>query len=435
MLIGLLVLLFSGYPVGFSLAGIAIAFAVFADVPMIFLSMGVQRIYSGTLTNWLLVAIPLFIYMGLMLESSGVAERLMRSLAALAGRLPGGYAFAVTIIGVIMAASTGIIGASVVLMGMMSLPVMKAAGYDMRMGTGIVAASGTLGILVPPSIMLIILGDQLRVPIGDLFMGAIYPGLMLAGLYFLYIVLVAVFAPKRMPPPAQVERVSLGKTLLSLVVDLIAPMLLILSVLGTIIAGVATPTESAAIGALGATILAFLSGGLSFANLRKAVFETTKTTGMVSFVMIGATVFSLVFRKLGGDQMIKDLFSFGDVSPYVTLAVVMGLIFLLGFFLDWIEITLVVVPIVMPIVVSLDFGLPGSDVTLWFAILLAVNLQTSFLTPPFGYALFYLRGVDSSIPISTIYKGIIPFVLIQLFALILVILLPQIVLHLPHAVR
>ena len=435
MLLALVALLFSGYPVAFVLAGVGIGFAVLADVPMIFLSMGVQRIYSGTLANWLLAAIPLFVFMGLMLESSGIAERLMRSLAALAGRLPGGYAFAVAIIGVVMAASTGIIGASVVLMGMMSLPAMKAAGYDMRLATGIVAASGTLGILIPPSIMLIILGDQLRVPIGDLFVGAIWPGLILAGLYFAYIIAVAIFAPHRMPAPARSEPVPLMRSLLTLVRDLVAPMLLILSVLGTIIAGVATPTESAAIGALGATVLAAISGRLSFATLRRSVHETTKTTAMIAFVMFGATVFSLVFRRLGGDAMVADLFTFEDASPYLTLAAIMGLIFILGFFLDWVEITLVVIPIVAPIVSHLDFGLPASDITLWFAIALAVNLQTSFLTPPFGYALFYLRGVDSSIPISTIYRGIIPFVVIQIVALILVVSLPQIVLSLPAAFR
>jgi len=435
MLLALVALLFSGYPVAFVLAGVGIAFAVLADVPMIFLSMGVQRIYSGTLANWLLAAIPLFVFMGLMLESSGIAERLMRSLAALAGRLPGGYAFAVAIIGVVMAASTGIIGASVVLMGMMSLPAMKRAGYDMRLATGIVAASGTLGILIPPSIMLIILGDQLRVPIGDLFVGAIYPGLILAGLYFAYIVAIAIFAPHRMPPPARTESVPLLRSLLTLLRDLVAPMLLILSVLGTIVAGVATPTESAAIGALGATVLAAISGKLSLATLRRSVYETTKTTAMITFVMFGATIFSLVFRRLGGDAMVADLFLFEDASPYLTLAAIMGLIFILGFFLDWVEITLVVVPIVAPIVAHLDFGLPASEITLWFAIALAVNLQTSFLTPPFGYALFYLRGVDSSIPISTIYRGIIPFVVIQIVALILVVSLPQIVLSLPAAFR
>ncbi|MCA0043524.1 TRAP transporter large permease [Celeribacter litoreus] len=435
MLLALMLLLFSGYAVGFVLAGVGIAFALLADVPTVFLSMGVQRIYSGTLTNWLLAAIPLFVFMGLMLEKSGVAERLMRSLAALAGRLPGGYAFAVVVIGVVMAASTGIIGASVVLMGMMSLPAMRAAGYDMRLATGLVAASGTLGILIPPSIMLIILGDQLRVPIGDLFMGAIYPGLILSGLYFAYIVLNAIFRPSHMPAPPKTESIPVLKAVLSLVRDLVAPMLLILSVLGTIITGVATPTESAAIGAVGATLLAIITGGFSFDGFRNAVFETTKTTAMIAFVMIGATVFSLVFRRLGGDAMVADLFHFENVSPYVTLALIMTLIFVLGFFLDWVEISLVVIPIVAPIVASLDFGMPSSDVILWFAIALAVNLQTSFLTPPFGYALFYLRGVDPSIPIGTIYRGVIPFVLIQMAALILVIAIPSIVLSLPHSMR
>ncbi|WP_226550622.1 TRAP transporter large permease [Celeribacter naphthalenivorans] len=435
MLLALVVLLFSGYPVGFVLAGVGIAFALLADVPTVFLSMGVQRIYSGTLTNWLLAAIPLFVFMGLMLEKSGIAERLMKSLAALAGRLPGGYAFAVVVIGVVMAASTGIIGASVVLMGMMSLPAMRAAGYDMRLATGLVAASGTLGILIPPSIMLIILGDQLRVPIGDLFMGAIYPGLILSGLYFAYIVLNAIFRPSHMPAPPQTDGVPVLKAVLSLTRDLVAPMLLILSVLGTIITGVATPTESAAIGAVGATLLAALTGGFSFSAFRHAVFETTKTTAMIAFVMIGATVFSLVFRRLGGDAMVADLFHFQDVSPYVTLALIMALIFVLGFFLDWVEISLVVIPIVAPIVANLDFGMPSSDVILWFAIALAVNLQTSFLTPPFGYALFYLRGVDASIPIGTIYRGVIPFVLIQMAALILVIAVPSLVLSLPHSMR
>ena len=435
MLLALIVMLFSGYAVGFVLAGVGIAFALLADVPTVFLSMGVQRIYSGTLSNWLLAAIPLFVFMGLMLESSGIAERLMHSLSAMTGRMAGGYAFAVVIIGVVMAASTGIIGASVVLMGMMSLPAMKAAGYDMRISTGLVAASGTLGILIPPSIMLIILGDQLRVPIGDLFMGAIYPGLILAGLYFLYIFLNAIFRPHRMPPPERVRAESFWRASLILIRDLVAPMLLILSVLGTIIAGVATPTESAAIGALGATVLALVTGGLSMETLRRAVYETTKTTAMIAFVMIGATIFSLVFRRLGGDAMVADIFHFGDVSPYYTFAAIMFLVFILGFFLDWVEITLVVIPIVAPIVAKLDFGMASGDVILWFAIALAVNLQTSFLTPPFGYALFYLKGVDSSIPIGTIYRGIIPFVLIQMTALLLIVILPQIVLSLPTALR
>jgi tripartite ATP-independent transporter DctM subunit len=435
MLAGLIAGIFSGYPVAFILAGTGVIFAVLADVPMLFLSMGVQRIYSGTLTNWLLVAIPLFVFMGLMLERSGIAERLMRSLAALFRGLPGGYAFAVAIIGVIMAASTGIIGASVVLMGMMAMPAMREAKYDMRLASGLIASSGTLGILLPPSIMLIILGDQMRLSVGDLFMGAIYPGLLLAGLYFLYLLVVAIFAPHRMPPPERRETLALGKAVWGLVRDLLAPMLLILSVLGTIITGLATPTESAAIGAAGAMVLALVSGGLNLETLRESLFDTCKTTAMIVFVMIGASIFSVVFRRLGGDDMIIDFFNIHESNPYFVLFIVMALIFVLGFFLDWVEITLVVVPIVAPVIAALDFGLPGDQVMIWFAIALAVNLQTSFLTPPFGYALFYLRGVAPELPISTIYKGVTPFVLIQIIALLMVIFFPAIVLHLPMSMR
>lgn len=428
--------IFTGYPVAFVLAGIGVLFSILADVPILFLSMGVQRIYSGTLTNWLLVAIPLFVFMGLMLERSGIAQRLMHSLAALFRSMPGGYAFAVAIIGVIMAASTGIIGASVVLMGMMAMPAMRGANYDVKLASGLIAASGTLGILLPPSIMLIILADQMRLSVGDLFMGAIYPGLLLAGLYFLYLFAVAIFAPHKMPaPPRAEDGPSIGVAIWSLMRDLLAPLLLILSVLGTIIAGVATPTESAAIGAAGATLLAFLSGGLNGRALRAAVYDTAKTTAMIVFVMIGASIFSVVFRRLGGDQMMIDMFNIEESNPYFVLFIIMALIFVLGCFLDWVEITLVVVPIVAPVIAALDFGLPADQVMIWFAILLAVNLQTSFLTPPFGYALFYLRGVVPDLPISVIYRGIMPFVLIQILALILVILVPDIVLSLPMANR
>ncbi|WP_370206640.1 TRAP transporter large permease [Pararhodobacter marinus] len=435
MLLGLIAGIFSGYPVAFVLAGIGIIFAIANGIPMLFLSMGVQRIYSGTLTNWLLVAIPLFVFMGLMLERSGIAERLMRSLASLFQRTPGGYAFSVMIIGVIMAASTGIIGASVVMMGMMSLPAMREAKYDMKLASGLIASSGTLGILLPPSIMLIILGDQLRVSVGDLFMAAIVPGLVLSGLYFLYLGAVAFFQPHRVPAPERGEKRSLGQTLWSLMRDLVAPLLLILSVLGTIIAGIATPTESAAIGAAGALVLALLSRKLTFKALSGALHETTKTTAMIVFVMIGASIFSVVFRRLGGDAMILDLFNIGERNPYVVFFIIMALVFILGFFLDWVEITAVVVPIVAPIVAQLDFGLPGDQVMIWFAIALAVNLQTSFLTPPFGYALFYLRGIAPDLPIRTIYRGVIPFVLIQITALLLVVFIPAIALWLPVALR
>ncbi|TKT78124.1 TRAP transporter large permease subunit [Aquamicrobium sp. LC103] len=431
MLAGLVLGIFSGYPVAFVLSGIGILFAVLAGVPMLFLSTGVSRIYSGILTNWLLIAIPLFVFMGLMLERSGVAERLLKTLAALFGRVPGGYAFAVAIIGLIMAASTGIIGASVVLMGMIALPAMNKANYDPRISTGLIAASGTLGILLPPSIMLIVLGDQLRISVGDLFIGAIGPGLLLVALYILYLIAIAIFQPHRMPPSEHERAPDLGTAALRLIRDLLAPALLITAVLGTIVMGVATPTEAAAIGAAGALFLALISGKLNLETLRTSLRDTTKTTAMIIFVMIGATIFSVIFRRLGGDEMVIHAFDALGTGPYFVLFVIMALVFILGFFLDWVEIALVVVPLVAPVVANLDFGMPQGQVLAWFAIALAVNMQTSFLTPPFGYALFYLRGVAPDVSIGTIYRGIIPFVLLQLLALALVIALPQISLWLP----
>ena len=433
MVAALMAGIFTGYPVAFVLAGVGILFALLAGVPMTFLSLGVARVFSGILTNWLLIAIPLFVFMGLMLERSGVAERLLRSLAGLFRGLPGGYAFAVALIGVVMAASTGIIGASVVLMGMMALPTMRQAGYDMRVSTGLIAASGTLGILIPPSVMLILLGDQLQISVGALFMGAVGPGLLLAGLYVGYLLALMLLAPGRMPPVEAGPAQPLGTVLLRLVLDLLAPILLILSVLGTIVAGIATPTESAAIGAAGALLLALLSRRLDLGTLSRAVDDTGRTTAMILFVMIGATVFSLVFRRLGGDAMIVDLLYFGQASPYAALLAVMAFIFVLGFFLEWVEITLVVVPIVAPAIAALDFGMTPEATLAWFAIALAVNLQTSFLTPPFGYALFYLRGIAPDVPIGTIYRGVTPFVLLQLTALGLVLAFPVISLWLPEA--
>lgn len=426
MLAALMVGIFSGYPVAFVLSGIGITFSFLAGVPVLFLSTGVSRIYSGILTNWLLIAIPLFVFMGLMLERSGVAERLLRSLAALFGRLPGGYAFAVALIGVIMAASTGIIGASVVLMGMMALPAMTQARYDPKISTGLIAASGTLGILIPPSIMLIVLGDQLRISVGDLFIGAIGPGLLLAGLYLLYLIAIAILQPDRMPAGKREQAASPAAAAIGLARDLLVPILLIISVLGTIIAGIATPTEAAAIGAAGALILALTSRSLDLATLGAALRDTTKTTAMIIFVMIGATIFSVIFRRLGGDEMVIHAFDALGTGPYFVLFAIMGLVFILGFFLDWVEIALVVVPLVAPVVAGLDFGMSQDQTLTWFAISLAVILQTSFLTPPFGYALFYLRGVATEIKIGTIYRGVIPFVLLQLLALVLVIAFPQI---------
>ncbi len=435
MVVVLLGGIFIGYPVAFVLAGIGVIFTFLADVPILFLSTGVSRTFSGILSNWLLIAVPLFVFMGLMLEKSGVAQRLLRSLAGILGPVPGGYAFAVAVIGIVMAASTGIIGASVVLMGMLALPAMQESRYDPKISTGVIAATGTLGILIPPSIMLVILGDTMRISVGDLFAGALIPGLMLGGLYIVYLVFVAIFQPQRMPPLPRAAHVSFGQAALGLARDLLAPLALILLVLGSIIAGVATPTEAAALGAFGALVLALLSRELTFKQFLGVLNETTKTTAMIMFVMIGATVFSVIFRKLGGDVMIADALGIDEagVNPYWVMFIIMAFIFVLGMFLDWVEITFIVIPIVAPIIAGLDFGLPKEQVLLWFAILFAVNLQTSFLTPPFGYALFYIRGIaPPEISINMIYKGIVPFVLIQLTALILCIIFPQLALWLPE---
>lgn len=434
MCVTLLIGIFSGYPVAIVLAGIGVIFAFAADVPILFLSTGVSRTFSGILANWLLISVPLFVFMGLMLEKSGIAQRLLHSLAGLLGPLPGGYAFAVAIIGIVMAASTGIIGASVVLMGVLALPVMLENKYDPKLATGIIASTGTLGILIPPSIMLVILGDTLRISVGDLFAGAMIPGLLLGALYIVYLIFLAIFKPERMPPRADRAPMPMGQVLTQLARDLLAPMLLILVVLGSIIAGIATPTEAAALGALGAFLLALVSRELSWRQFLDVLNETTRTTAMIMFVMIGATIFSVIFRKLGGDTMIADALGVKEAgtNPYWVMFLIMAFVFVLGMFLDWVEITFIVMPIVAPIIAGLDFGLGQEQVLLWFAILFAVNLQTSFLTPPFGYALFYIRGIaPPEIGTRVIYRGIIPFVIIQLIALLLTIVFPQLALWLP----
>ncbi|MBB5216104.1 TRAP transporter large permease [Parapusillimonas granuli] len=434
MCVALLAGIFTGYPVAFVLAGIGVAVAVLADVPMLFLSTGVSRIFSGVLSNWLLIAVPLFVFMGLMLEKSGIAQRLLRSLAGILGPLPGGYAFAVTIIGIVMAASTGIIGASVVLMGVLALPIMLESRYDPRLATGVIAATGTLGILIPPSIMLVILGDTMRISVGDLFAGALFPGLLLGGLYIAYLIVLAIFRPQVMPPLPKSEHIDVSAALMRLCRDLLAPLLLIIAVLGSIIAGVATPTEAAALGALGAFLLALFSRQLAFRQFVDVIRDTTKTTAMIMFVMVGATIFSVIFRKLGGDVMIEDMLgvSSGEADPYWVMFLIMFFVFILGMFLDWVEITFIVIPIVAPIIAGLDFGMPSEQAMLWFAILFAVNLQTSFLTPPFGYALFYIKGIaPPSVSTRMIYLGIVPFVLLQLLGLLLTVFFPDLVLWLP----
>ncbi len=426
--------IFAGYPVAFLLAGLGVVFTFLADIPLPFLGTVVSRIFTGTLANWLLLAVPLFIFMGLMLEKSGAAKKLLLSLARLFAGMRGGLAISVALLGIVMAASTGIVGASVVMLGVLALPVMLSQKYDKRLAAGVICASGTLGILIPPSIMLVLVGDILQISVGDLFIGAMLPGLMLGGLYIAYILGVAFLSPHK-APPATVAIEDTRPLWLALASDLIAPVLLIIGVLGSIIAGVATPTEAAAIGAAGTLILAAFAGELSYANIRDTVYETGKTTGMILFVAIGATCFSVIFKRVGGDYMIEDVVAAFASGPYGTLAVVMILIFILGFFLEWIEISYIVLPLFAPIVAALDFGLgmTGGEQLIWFAILMAINLQTSFLTPPFGYALFYLKGIaPPEVSMGDIYSSIIPFVMLQLVGLALAITFPAIVLWLPR---
>ena len=433
MVVTLLAGIFSGYPVAFLLGGLGIIFAFIGDIPVPFLGTVGSRIFGGVIENWLMIAILLFVFMGLMLERSGVAKRLLLTLQRLFGRTHGGLAVSVAILGVIMAASTGIIGASVVMLGLLALPVMMKQGYRAEMACGVIAASGTLGILIPPSIMLVLMGSILQISVGALFKAALLPGLLLGGLYIAYLLITARIRPD-WAPLADMNDVDPTPLPLALLRDLLGPFVLIFVVLGSIMAGIATPTEAAAIGALGSLLLALAMRSLDFATLREAVRETSRTSAMILFVVIGATCFSVVFKRLGGDYMIEELITGTGLGPYGLMLLIMGLIFVLGFFLEWIEISFVVLPLVAPVVEVLDFGygLSGQGLLVWFAILVAINLQTSFLTPPFGYALFYLKGItEGQVSILTIYRSIIPFVLLQVTGLVLCMVFPALVLWLP----
>ena len=380
----------------------------------------------------------MFIFMGTMLEKSGVAKDLLYALQILLRSVPGGLALSVTIMGTIMAATTGIIGASVVMMTLLALPVMLERKYDKSLATGTIAASGTLGILIPPSIMLVIMADLLAISVGTLFVASVIPGLLLASLYFFYLFFRTRFNPKLAPSlPKNIGPSTKKEKTLLVFKSFIPPIALIVLVLGSIFAGYATPTEAAGVGALGSIILAIFNRRLSF-NVLKDVTERSALTGAMIFgIFVGATAFSYVFRSLGGDDLIHEFVNEMGFGPWGILFVMMGLVFLLGFFFDWVEITLIVLPLFAPIMQTLDFGdhLPSHMIVPWIAVLLAVNLQTSFLTPPFGFALFYMKGVSPpEVKIQTIYKGIIPFVLLQLLGLILVIKFPEIALWLPSLI-
>ncbi len=441
MFAALAILLFSGFPVGFVLGGVGLAFGfvgmyfdVFSQIELFNL---VLRIW-GIADNLVLVAIPMFIFMGTMLERAGVAADLLHCLQVLLRRTPGGLALAVTVMGTILAATTGIIGASVVMISLMALPVMIERRYNTELATGTIAASGTLGILIPPSIMLVIMADLLGRSVGTLFVAAVFPGLILSGLYFAYIFTLCRLKPEFAPPlPKEMGPQTPGELFLLLMRGFIPTVFLILLVLGSIVLGWATPTEAAGVGAGGAVLLAVINRKLTWKVLKEVVERTAITNGMIFFLFVGATAFSYVFRSLGGDDLIEDLIYALGVGPWGILFILMGVAFLLGFFFDWIEITLIVLPVFAPILAGLDFGehLPRAEVVYWFAILLAVNLQTSFLTPPFGFALFYMKGVaPPEVKIQQIYRGIIPFVMLQLVGLGLVIGFPEIAMWLPRTI-
>jgi tripartite ATP-independent transporter DctM subunit len=449
MFVSFILLLFSGFPVAWVLGGVGTAFgfiAWFCDlyldtaIGIDFLSMGlvVDRIYK-IMDNWILVALPMFILMGNLLDKSGVAENLMTSFQALFGRIRGGLAITVVLIGIILAASTGIVGASVVLLGVMSLPAMMKQGYSKTVAVGTIASAGTLGILIPPSIMLVIMADQLALSVGDLFMGAVVPGLLLGVLYMLYILAWGVIKPESMPLAGNVEPVT-WQVWVRVLKAVLPTLMMIFAVLGSIFAGIATPTEASAVGAAAAMLLALQNQRLSLNVVRECLRDTLNVSGYIFAIFIGATMFALVLRELGGDEYIESLLTSLPFGPYGIVLLVLGVVFLLGFILDWIEITLIILPLIAPVISALDISINGYGVLdnptlVWFVMLVAVTLQTSFLTPPVGFALFYLKGVcPPEITLTTIYKGVVPFILLQLLALALLILFPILVTWFPAMV-
>jgi tripartite ATP-independent transporter DctM subunit len=448
MFVVVVAVMLAGFPVAFTLGGTALLFALggalFGVFDTSFLGTMSSRLF-GIMGNETLVAVPLFVFMGVTLERARIAEDLLDTLGLLFGRLRGGLAIAVTLVGMLLAASTGIVGATVVTMGLLSLPTMLKRGYEPAVATGIISASGTLGQIIPPSIILVLLGDVLAsayqqaqisqgifspdtVSVGDLFVGALLPGLMLVGLYIGWILILALWRPATMPPGRDENINSPRGAALALRVIkvLLPPLALILAVLGSIMAGIATPTEAAAVGATGALVLALLKGQLNRNKLTEIVRSTTRVSSMVFLILIGASLFSLVFRGFGGDELVREFLLSLPGGVVAAMLVVMLLMFLLGFVLDFIEITFVVVPIVGPVLLAM-----GVD-PVWLGVMIAINLQTSFLTPPFGFALFYLRGVaPPEVRTIDMYRGVIPFVAIQLLALLLLAIWPGIATWLP----
>ncbi len=429
MFLFLFAILLGGYPVAFTLGGVGLIFGGFTFGWEFFKLLPLR--FWGRMTNFTLLAVPLFIYMGVMLEKSGIAEELLETMAMLFGRLKGGLAISVVVVGALLAASTGIVGATVVTMGLLSLPTMLKRNYSPEIATGVISASGTLGQIIPPSIVLVLLGTIINVPIGDLFLGAVLPGFILVAMYIIWILLLSVIRPEALPPmPEEELKHFKGKVAFKRVMKaLVPPIILMVAVLGSIFAGIASPTEAAGVGALGASILTMCYGRFNMKTLNEVMQATTFLTCMVFIILLGATSFGLVFRGMDGDVFIRGLIKSLPFGKWGILTITMLIIFTAGFFLDFIEITFIHIPVLAPIMISY-----GVD-PLWLAVLIAVNLQTSFLTPPFGFSLFYLKGVaPPEVKTGHIYKGIIPFVIIQLISIAIVAFFPKIVTYLPEIV-
>ncbi len=456
MFLTFIFLLFRGIPVAFALVGVSLIFALFAEIFLDpfrgsfrdiieFDRTGIDyqrlgalpgRLFGNVVKNPVLVALPMFIFMGLMLDQSGVAQRMMHAMQKLFGGLKGGLSLTVMLIGIILAASTGVIGASVTLLGLMALPQMMKQNYSKPIATGTIASAGTLGILIPPSIMLVIMSDQLAISLGDLFMGALFPGLILGALYIVFIVCYGLFNPDAMPAPEKTDEVG-WDVVKDVLLAVVPPMFLILIVLGSIFAGFATPTEASGLGALGATLLALINGKLNFKVLKEVSRSTLNTSGYIVGIFLAANFFAFILRRYGGDEIVQHLVGNSFDNPYHVVLFILFIVFLLGFLLDWIEITIIIMPLMLPIVLALELAVPGYDVVrnpevVWFAILVAVTLQTSFLTPPVGFALFYLKGVcPPGVTLGHIYRGIIPFVMLQILGLAIVFTFPGLATWLP----
>lgn len=432
MFAGALVVLALGYPVAFSLGGVALIFTAIGMAlgvfdPILWSAMP-QQIF-GIMNNFTLLAIPYFIFLGSMLEKTGIAENLLETMGILFGRLRGGLALAVIVVGGLLAATTGVVAATVIAMGLISLPTMLRYSYNKKLATGVIVASGTLGQIIPPSVVLVVLGDQLGVSVGDLFIGSVIPGLLMTGAFALHVAIASWLRPDIAPalPTEVLEAPGLGKRVIRV---LIPPLLLIILILGSIFFGIATPTEAGAVGCVGAIALAAINRQLTWDNLGRACDATLRTTCMVIFILVGSRAFSLVFRGLGGDDLVKDMFLNLPGGQISFLLVSMLMVFLLGFFIDFFEIVFIVVPLLLPIAQSFGMDL------VWFGVVLGANLQTSFLTPPFGFALFYLRGVSPpEVSTEDIYQGVIPFITLQLVVLALVVIFPGIVNFLPSLAR